>query len=117
MLLADLVVLVHLAFVIFAVFGALLIFKWRWIIFLHLPAVFWGIYIEITGGVCPLTPLENLLRSKSGKSGYSGGFIEYYITPVLYPSGLTGEIQHLLGITLLVINLLIYWRLVMKVRR
>lgn len=77
MLLADLVVLIHLAFVIFAVLGALLIFKWRWIIFLHPPAVFWAVYIEITGGICPLTPLENSLRSKSGESGYSGEFIEY----------------------------------------
>ncbi len=116
-LLADLVVLLHLAFVIFAVLGALLISKWRWFIFLHPPAVFWAVYIEITGGICPLTPLENSLRSKSGEAGYSSGFVEYYIIPVLYPSGLTIDVQLLLGITLLVINMLIYWRLIMKVRR
>ena len=117
LLLADLVVLLHLTFVIFAISGALLIFKWRWIIFLHLPAFFWAVYIEITGAVCPLTPLENALRSNSGTSGYSGGFIEYYVVPVLYPAGLTKEIQLLLGITLLVINMIIYWRFFMKVHR
>ena len=117
LLLADLGVLIHLAFVIFVVFGALLIIKWRWIISLHLPALFWAFYIEITGGICPLTPLENSLRSSSGESGYSGGFVEYYLIPVLYPAGLTKDVQLLLGIFLLGINILIYSRIIMKVRR
>jgi hypothetical protein len=117
LLLADLVVLIHLAFVIFAVLGALLIFKWRWIILLHLPAAFWAIYIEISGGICPLTPLENSLRSNSGESAYSGGFIEYYVLPVLYPSGLTKDVQLLLGITLLMINMIIYWLFFRQARR
>lgn len=117
LVLADLVVLFHLAFVIFAVLGALLIFKWHWIIFLHLPAAFWAVYIEFSGGICPLTPLENSLRRNSGEPGYSGGFVEYYIIPVLYPDELTREIQLLIGTALLVINIFIYWRIIMKARR
>ncbi|MGD8699270.1 MAG: DUF2784 domain-containing protein, partial [Gemmatimonadales bacterium] len=96
-LLADLVVLVHLAFVVFAVAGAVLVLRWRWVLWLHLPAVVWAALIEFAGWICPLTPLENRLRILSGGAGYRGGFIEHYLLPILYPSGLTRGVQVMLG--------------------
>lgn len=108
-ILADLVVLTHLAFVVFAVLGALLAFKWPRIIWLHVPAFLWAAAIEFAGWICPLTPLENSLRIKSGADGYSGGFVENYIIPLLYPAALTRDMQLLLGITVLIINAAIYW--------
>lgn len=110
-ILADALVLLHLSFVIFAVTGALLAFKWRWIIWLHLPAAIWAAAIEFSGKICPLTPLENSLRVKSGEAGYTGGFVEHYLLPVLYPAGFTREIQLLLGISVLLVNMIIYWYL------
>jgi hypothetical protein len=110
-ILADVVLLIHFAFVIFTVSGALLAYRWRWVIALHLPAALWAAYIEFSGGICPLTPLENSLRVKSGAAGYAGGFIGHYLLPILYPAGLTRDTQIMLGIAVLIINLAIYWRL------
>ena len=107
-LLADLVVLIHLAFVIFVVLGGLLALKWRWVVWLHLPAAVWGALIELGGWICPLTPLENWLRQQGGEQGYVGGFIQHYIVPVLYPTGLTREIQIVLGLTVVILNLVVY---------
>ena len=107
-LLADLVVLLHLAFVLFVVFGGLLVLRRRRIAWLHVPAFVWGAAIEFGGWICPLTPLENRLREMSGAGGYSGGFVERYLVPVLYPGELTREIQIALGIAVLLINLAIY---------
>ena len=107
-LLADLVVLIHLAFVIFVVLGGLLALKWRWVVWLHLPAAVWGALIEFGGWICPLTPLENWLRQQGGEQGYVGGFIQHYIVPVLYPTGLTREIQIVLGLTVVILNLVVY---------
>jgi hypothetical protein len=116
-LLADLVVLVHLAFVVFAVAGAVLVLRWRWVLWLHLPAVVWAALIEFAGWICPLTPLENRLRILSGGAGYRGGFIEHYLLPILYPSGLTRGVQVMLGSFVIVVNLGIYsWLLVRTVR-
>ena len=116
-LLADLVVLVHLAFVVFAVAGAVLVLRWRWVAWVHLPAVVWAALIEFAGWICPLTPLENRLRTLSGGAGYRGGFIEHYILPVLYPSGLTRAVQIFLGSVVVVINLGIYsWLVIRAVR-
>jgi hypothetical protein len=112
-LLADLVVLLHLGFVLFVTLGGLLAFRWRRAPWVHLPAALWGIWIELSGGICPLTPLENWLRVKGGASGYSGGFVEHYVVPVLYPAALTRETQYLLAGTVMVANLLVYaalWR-------
>ncbi|HEX9653911.1 MAG TPA: DUF2784 domain-containing protein, partial [bacterium] len=92
-LLADLVVIIHFAFVIFVVIGGLLALKWRKVIFLHLPAAMWGALIEFAGWICPLTPLENWLRDKGGASGYAGDFVNHYIMPVLYPRELTRGVQ------------------------
>lgn len=106
--LADLVLVVHLAFVLFVVLGGLLVLRWRWVALLHVPAAIWGILIEYAGWICPLTPLENSLRRLGGEAGYSGGFIQHYIQPVLYPAGLTRGTQIVLGSLALVVNLIAY---------
>lgn len=111
--LADLVVLLHLGFVLFVTLGGLLAFRWRRAPLVHLPAALWGIWIEVSGGICPLTPLENWLRLRGGASGYSGGFVEHYLLPVLYPAELTREVQYLLAGLVVAVNLVIYvalWR-------
>ncbi|MFH1843851.1 MAG: DUF2784 domain-containing protein [bacterium] len=111
--LADVVVCVHLAFILFAVLGALLTLRWPRVIWGHLPVVLWAFFIEIVGWRCPLTPLENLLRQRGGESGYASGFVEQYIVPVIYPTVLTREIQVILGVTVVLINLGLYaiiWR-------
>ncbi len=103
--LADLVLVAHFAFVVFAVVGALLVLRWRWVVWLHLPAVVWAAIIEFAGWICPLTPLENSLRELGGSAGYETGFIEHYILPVLYPGGLTREVQIVLGLLVLAVNM------------
>ena len=90
---ADLVVVVHFLFVLFVVLGGLLVLRWPRVAYFHVPAAVWGAAIELGGWICPLTPLENSLRQQAGGTGYSGGFIEHYILPVLYPSALTRDIQ------------------------
>jgi uncharacterized protein DUF2784 len=113
-LLADLIVGLHFIFVIFVVLGGLLVLRWPRVAYLHLPAAAWGALIEFGGWVCPLTPLEQALRRSAGDAGYSGGFIEHYILPLLYPSALTRHIQILLGILVLATNLAIYGRLLRR---
>ena len=108
LLLADLVVLIHLAFVLFAVLGALLIIRWRHVLWLHLPAVVWAAWIEFSGKICPLTPLENWLRMQAGGSGYAGDFVGHYLLPILYPSGLTPKVQFILGGVVIGVNLITY---------
>jgi hypothetical protein len=98
----------HAGFVAFAILGAALALRWRWIAWLHLPAVLWGGFVEITGRVCPLTPLENWLRVAGGEAGRSGSFIERSLLPVLYPAELTRSDQIALGIALLVWNAAVY---------
>ncbi len=115
--LADAIVVVHLAFIAFATFGGFLIWRWRRAIFLHLPALAWAIYIGVTGDLCPLTPLENQLRAHAGEAGYSGGFIEHYILPLLYPVGLTRETQWILAAILVAINLVAYLGVIVRRRR
>lgn len=116
-ILADLIVTLHFLFVLFVITGAILAFKWSWIIWIHIPVVLWAIYIEFTGQICPLTPLENELRIKSGEYNYTGSFIDHYLTPVLYPEGLTRDIQLILGLVVLALNIVIYWRLFTTNRR
>ena len=108
-LLANLVLIVHLAFVVFVLCGGLLVLRWRWIAWLHLPAVLWGAVVEFTGWICPLTPLENWLRAQSGESSYSSDFLAQYLLPVLYPGDLTRGIQLLLGTVVVVLNAAVYW--------
>jgi hypothetical protein len=107
--LADLVLVVHLAFVVFVLCGGLLALKWRWISWLHLPAAVWGAVVEFTGWICPLTPLENWLREQAGETPYRSDFIAQYLLPVLYPGDLTRGIQVLLGTVVVVLNAAVYW--------
>lgn len=106
--LADLVVVIHFLFVLFVVFGALLLFWSKKVILLHLPAVVWGALVEFMGWICPLTPLENALRYEAGREIYLSGFIDNYIIPILYPDGLTRQIQIALGVLVIVFNLCLY---------
>jgi hypothetical protein len=106
--LADLVLVGHLAFVLFAALGGLLWLRWRLAPLAHLPALAWGAFIEISGGICPLTPLENRLREAAGGAGYEGGFVEHYVLPLLYPSALTRDIQFVLAAFLVALNVAIY---------
>lgn len=106
--LADAVLVVHAAFVLFVAAGGLLVLRWSWVAWLHLPCAAWGAWIEFSGGVCPLTPLENRLRRQAGESGYEGGFIETYVTAALYPEGLTRTHQVVLGAAVVVANLAVY---------
>jgi hypothetical protein len=108
--LADGILILHLGFVLFVTLGALLLARWPRVAFVHLPAALWGVLIEYSGGVCPLTPLEQQLRRRGGEAGYSGGFIDHYITAALYPSGLTRELQIVLGSALLLLNAVLYWK-------
>jgi hypothetical protein len=107
-ILADLVVLLHLLFIIFVVAGGLLALHRRWWILLHLPAMMWGVYIEFSGNICPLTPLENHFSRLAGKKGYSTDFIDHYLTPIIYPAALTHEMQIFLGLLAIVVNLAVY---------
>ena len=112
-LLADVVLLVHAGFVVFVVLGGLPVLRWPRLAWLHLPAVAWGAGIEFAGAICPLTPLEIHLRSLAGQQGYAGGFVEHYVFALLYPEGLTRNVQLALGLLVLVINAFVYaiaWR-------
>ena len=108
-LLADLALIVHLAFVVFVLCGGLLVLRWRRIAWLHLPAVVWGALVEFSGWICPLTPLENWLREQGGETAYHSDFIAQYLLPVLYPGDLTRDLQLLLGTGVVILNTAVYW--------
>lgn len=114
---ADLVLVVHFGFVLFVLFGSLLVLKWPRLAWLHLPAVIWGAFVEFSGWVCPLTPLENWLRFEGGEAGYAGDFIIRHMAAILYPEALTRELQIVFGTAVVVVNLLIYGRLWLTRRR
>lgn len=110
---ADFIVILHLSFVLFVLLGGLFLLKWPRLVWLHLPAVAWGAFVEFSGLVCPLTPLENWLRTQGGEATHAGDFIVRYLLPILYPDALTHNIQIVLGWLVLLVNLLIYgwlWR-------
>ena len=112
-LLADLVVLLHVLFVLFVLFGGLLAAKWPRVLWIHGPALAWGCLVEFSGWMCPLTPLENWLRMQGGVSGYHGDFLSHWLLPLLYPAFLTDRIQIILGTLVLTLNGTIYawlWR-------
>jgi hypothetical protein len=115
--LADLVLLFHLAFVLFVLLGGLLVLRRPPFAWLHLPCAAWGVLIEFAGWICPLTPLEVSLRMRGGESGYAGGFIAHYVTAALYPAGLTRGVQVVLGAFALLLNLTIYSWIVARRRR
>jgi Protein of Unknown function (DUF2784) len=114
-LLANAVVIVHVGFIVFVVLGGFLAWRWRRIAWLHIPTALYGATIEFVGWVCPLTPLENHFRRLAGQSGYTGGFIEHYIIPVLYPTDWTVSLRVILGTLVLLVNALAYgvyfWRI------
>jgi hypothetical protein len=116
-LLADLVFLAHLAFVLFVVLGAIAVWRVPKLAWLHLPAAAWGALIEFAGWICPLTPWEQSLRQLAGDRGYAGGFIEHYLLPLLYPQGLTRNVQVVLGVTVLVLNVVAYVLIFRRQRR
>ena len=113
-ILADIVVCLHFAFVFFVVFGGFFYYFWRNAPYLHLPAVFWGFWVELSGSICPLTPLENWLDQLGGGSDYRSSFIEQYIIQFLYPTGLEQNIKYYLAGGLIVINLIIYIHIMRK---
>ena len=107
--LADFVLVIHMLFIVFVVFGGLIVLKWYRIIWLHIPCVIWGALIEFFGWICPLTYLENYFRELGNANSYEGGFIQHYLIPIVYPSGLTTNIQILLGTGVIAINLIVYY--------
>ncbi len=115
--LADLVLLVHLSFVVFAVIGGAAVLRWPRLGWIHLPAAVWAVLIEYAGWICPLTPLENALREAGGGAVYAGGFIDHYVESVLYPAGLTRAIQVALGTAVLLLNVFVYCRVIWRGRR
>ena len=115
--LADIVLVLHLGFVLFVVLGGLLVLRWPGLAWLHVPAAAWGTIIEFSGGICPLTPLEQRLRRLGGEAGYSGEFIDHYVRTLLYPNGLTRGTQFALGAAVLIFNLIVYWVLVRRLSR
>jgi Protein of Unknown function (DUF2784) len=105
---ADAVLLAHLAFILLVVLGGVPSLRWPKWAWIHLPAVAWGAWIELSGGICPLTPLENWLLRAAGETGYSGDFIAHYLLPLIYPAGLTHDIQIGLGIAVIALNTGLY---------
>ena len=106
---ADAIVLLHFAFVLFVLLGGVLLLWWRKLVWVHLPAVIWGVVIEFAGWICPLTPYENSLREQAGLEMYDGDFVMRYIMPVLYPEDLTRPVQIVLGLVVLIINIICYY--------
>ena len=106
--LADAVLVLHVAFVLFVVFGGLLVLRWPRAAWLHIPSAAWGVAIEFGGWICPLTPLENALRTRGGEATYHGDFVARYLMPVIYPEGLTRDAQVVLGLAALLLNAAIY---------
>jgi hypothetical protein len=114
---ADAVMAFHFLFIAFALLGSLLVLWQRWILWLHLPALAWGVWIEASGRLCPLTPLENHFRDLAGQTTYGEGFITHYLGPIIYPAGLTRGTQFMMMGVLVAVNLVCYalvirqWRL------
>jgi hypothetical protein len=116
-LLADAIVVLHLAFVLFVVAGGLLVLRWPRVAWFHLPAVAWGVWVELAGRICPLTPLENWLRQRGGETVYAATFVDQYLMPILYPAGLSRDIQWMLGMFVVVVNVGLYLLVFRRLRR
>jgi len=110
------IIVAHFLFIAFVAAGGLLVLRWPRLAWVHLPAVVWGVVVELTGWICPLTPLENYLRRLGGSSSYSGGFIEQYLIPIIYPANLTAATQYILGGLVIVVNLILYFLVIRKQR-
>ena len=114
---ANLTLIVHFAFILFVVFGALLFFVTTKIVFIHIPAFLWGSYIELTQSICPLTYLENWFLHKANLTKYSEGFIQNYLIPIVYPANLTKDLEIYLGIALIVVNMIIYGFIISRLKK
>ena len=114
---ADFIIVVHFAFIIFVVAGGFAVLRWGWVAFVHLPAAAWGVLIELLNWPCPLTAIETSFRQAAGRSGYSGGFIDHYLMPLIYPSGLTRSTQFVLAAMVLVANMFVYTLVVYNRKR
>ena len=114
LLLADVLVVLHFGFIVFVVLGALTVFRWPKMVWAHIPCALWGAWIELSGGICPLTPLEVRFRRMGGTEGYTGGFIEHYLVPIVYPAGLTRTHQLVLGGLVVAVNAGLYVFLVWR---
>jgi hypothetical protein len=115
--LADLVVVLHLCFVIFVLLGGFLVLWKSCVTWFHIPAVIWGAALEFLGWTCPLTPLENLLRLRAGNNGYATGFVEHYMVPLIYPTAINRRMQTAFGIIVLAVNIIVYLALWQKIRK
>jgi hypothetical protein len=115
-ILAGVIIVAHFLFIAFVASGGLLVLRWPSLAWVHLPAVVWGIVVELTGWICPLTPLENYLRQLAGKSSYSGDFIEQYLIPIIYPANFTAATQYILGGLVIAVNLILYFLVIQKQR-
>ena len=116
-LLADIVLLIHFSFVLFTVLGGLLVLYRQWIAWLHIPVVLWAALINLLGGICPLTPLENALRSAAGEAGYAGDFVQHYLTPMIYHQGASAQFGLKLGVAILIWNLSLYAWVIYRLRQ
>ena len=114
---ADLTLVLHLGFIVFVVVGAVGALRWPKLAWLHVPAAAWGVWIEISGGVCPLTTLENRFRLRAGGEGYATSFVEHYLLPVIYPGGLTPPVQLLLAAAVVMINVSLYSYVLRRARK
>ncbi len=116
-LLADFIVTFHLLFIAFAVVGGLLVLRWPRLMYVHLPAVAWATLVEVMSWSCPLTRWEKFFRERYGEGGYSGGFVDHYLIPIIYPAGLTDQIQLGIGIFVFTVNTVVYGILTKRLRR
>ncbi len=114
--LADAVLFSHFLFILFALFGGLLVLYRRWFLWLHMPVVLWSAVVNLAGWICPLTPLENSFRAAAGQAGYKGGFIEHYIGSLVYPGGMTRDLELIAGVSVLVWNVLVYFFVILRKR-
>jgi hypothetical protein len=105
---ADVVLLAHFAFIVFALFGGAIVFFKRRAAWFHIPAVMWSAAVNFASWICPLTPLENSFRAKAGQAGFEGGFIQHYIEPLVYPGGMPRKMELIAGVSVLVWNVLMY---------
>ena len=114
---ADLTLITHFGFILFVVFGALLFFVFKKVIYIHFPAFIWGIYIELSHSICPLTYLENWFLQKANITTYSVGFIQNYLVPIIYPTNLNKDLQFYIGVALIIINIVIYGFIISKSKK
>ena len=114
---ADFVLVTHFAFIVLVVAGGLVVFRYAWFAWIHIPAASWGAFVELTGRICPLTTLENVLRIRAGQEGYFDSFIDHYIVPVIYPAGLTRHVQLMLAGLVVVANVAIYATILLRKRK